>query len=241
MPTYVRTLTGFAPPAREDGIPFTTALIQEAASEAGPFTTIETITLDPVDTNPAAPTSRDFTTGLATLDPAGWYRIQWQDVSGHAFNSDPAYFPSPAGAYTTVGALRSELGLDDTQLSDAQATKLCEDASDLIDELLGARPVDETTGRKVVESDEEAWRWIKLTRAALKLAVRLHSQPKLTEMLWRKVRGPDFWFEDPSGSEFGQDVEALLNQSGFRRLTTTVSGKPGHPPWHGFAYNVESS
>lgn len=75
------TLKGFSPPQRYDGIPFTHARLEESAVEAGPFTTVQTFTLSPVDVDPSNPFYRDFTTELAT-QPDGWYRIVFVDADG---------------------------------------------------------------------------------------------------------------------------------------------------------------
>lgn len=77
----VVTLLDFTPPARVDQT-WTTVRILESASSQGPWTLIDTFTLDPVDTNPADPQSRDFTTTNATL-PAGWYQVVFVDAAGN--------------------------------------------------------------------------------------------------------------------------------------------------------------
>ena len=105
---YVRSLEGFAPPKRYDGLPFTQALIQEAATSAGPWTTLETKTLSPVDADPANPATRSFTTALATL-AAGWYRILWRDAAAAEFASDAVYFPVTLADLTTRAAVREFL------------------------------------------------------------------------------------------------------------------------------------
>lgn len=187
-------------------------------------------------------------TNLVAPTTAGTYIVLWD--SGGAtpsFASEelvvayapPASVPA-AGRYTSPTDLRAELGVSSTVLDDAAATKLIVDAEDLIDELLGVRVVDETTGRKVVQSEVDGWRWTKLSRATVKLAARLHKEPGLTGRLWRSVSGPDFSFSGPlSGTEFGPLVEALLNQSGLRRLTTIAGPGRDRPPWFGFAYNAD--
>ena len=92
--TYVRTFEAQIPPARYDEIPFTEAIILESAAGGGAYSAIETITLDPVDTDPADPATRNFTTAEAALS-VGWYIIRWQDDDGVQFNSDPIeYFPN---------------------------------------------------------------------------------------------------------------------------------------------------
>lgn len=93
--TYIRSLDDTYPPARFDGVAFTTAIIQEApevAGAPGSFSTIDTKTLTPADSNPAQPMARDLTTTLATLTTA-WYRIIWQDGAAAQFIGDPVRYP----------------------------------------------------------------------------------------------------------------------------------------------------
>lgn len=145
----------------------------------------------------------------------------------------------PEPYYCTAQDLRDKLGLDTTALSDAAAAAFIETAEDLIDEDLGARPIDETTGRKVVISDIETWQATKLKRATVNLAALLHAKPDLTDPgKYTEITGPDFSFKGPVGSRFGDTVDAPLNQSGLRRLTTTVGGGRARPPWYSFSYNV---
>lgn len=143
-------------------------------------------------------------------------------------------------SYTTPALLRAALGTDAATLPDDAANLLIEDTCDLIDEDLGAWRIDPATGRKIVEADVEAWQWSKLQRAATKLAAAVYSDPKVaTGERWRRMKGPDFEVEDPRGSSAlgGASVAALLNQSGLRRLTTTL-GPRRVPSWYGFQLNV---
>lgn len=79
----------YKPPSRYPPLltPWTVAEIQEADSEDGPWTTIDSITLDPVDSQPTRPQTRNFVTTKATLDE-GWYRIVWKDEEG---NTQPTF------------------------------------------------------------------------------------------------------------------------------------------------------
>jgi hypothetical protein len=91
--TYVKTLEGAKPPQRFDSVPFTTARFQESATDAGPWTTVQTFPLSPVDPDPSDPLARDLTTSLAALE-AGWYRVQWVDSGNATTNSVPVRIPS---------------------------------------------------------------------------------------------------------------------------------------------------
>jgi hypothetical protein len=82
------TFTDYRPVARYPPIttPWTQARIEEAPAETGPWTTIDTITLSPVDSDPTAPQARSFSTPNATLTRAG---------TGSSFSTPPATRTSP--------------------------------------------------------------------------------------------------------------------------------------------------
>lgn len=82
---FLVSLTDLRPSARFDGQAWTDARLEEATSPLGPWTVLETVALDPVDADPAAPQERSFTTALATLE-AGFYRVVWLDA---ALNTQP--------------------------------------------------------------------------------------------------------------------------------------------------------
>jgi hypothetical protein len=79
--SVVVSFTGWTPPARYDDLPWTEARIQESATENGVYTQIDVYTLDPVDTDPADPVARTFTTELGTV-ASQWYRLVWADADG---------------------------------------------------------------------------------------------------------------------------------------------------------------
>lgn len=143
--------------------------------------------------------------------------------------------------YCTAEELRTELGVEQATLPDPAAISLIETAEDIIDEDLGIGAVDDTTGRRIIQASVEAWQFTKLKRATVKLAAFLHRNPGvLTQSRYRRVSGPDFSFSEPIGSLFGLEVELPLNQSGLRRLTTTLDGRPARPPWRDFIVNDSS-
>ena len=76
----VVSFRGWTPPARFDELPWTDVKIQEAATELGAYSTIETVALDPVDSDPSEPEARDFTTEEGTGDEL-WYRLIWVDAT----------------------------------------------------------------------------------------------------------------------------------------------------------------
>lgn len=136
--------------------------------------------------------------------------------------------------YTTITALRTETATDATSLPDAQATRLITTAENLIDQALGARWVDEATGRKVVQADIDAWRWNKLSDATTYLAARLYAHPELLDQRFSSVRGPDFAVSGPTGPGLiTNEIDALLNASGLRRLGGRARGGPAYRGWRG--------
>jgi hypothetical protein len=106
--SLVITLENYVPTPRYDDTPWTQARIQEAATAdaANPdWTTIETITLDPVDADPENPASRDFTTENGTAADM-WYRIVFVDADGdELLPTVPVQNTTPIAAYATVTEL----------------------------------------------------------------------------------------------------------------------------------------
>ncbi len=79
----VLTFPPYTPPARNDDEPWTEALVQQADASDGTYALIDTLTLDPVDTDPTHPQERHLTTYEADDTPGKWYRIVWQDALAH--------------------------------------------------------------------------------------------------------------------------------------------------------------
>lgn len=107
----------------------------------------------------------------------------------------------------------------DPDLTDDEADQLGEDASNAIDLMLGARPVNED-GWKVSESLVQSWQWGKLKTATLRVAKRLHESPDmLTEQQFETVKGPDFEMTGPKNSglqaRLGPDVWGLIVNTGL--------------------------
>jgi len=71
----------FTPAARYDSIPWETVEIEEAATEDGAYSLIDTQTLSPLDADPTNPASRDFSTSNGTEDDQ-WYRVRFVDGNG---------------------------------------------------------------------------------------------------------------------------------------------------------------
>jgi hypothetical protein len=103
--TQVVSFERYRPVARYDGLPWTQVRIEEAATEDGTFTAIETIALSPVDSDPSDPQARSFTTELAN-DGALWYRIVFVDANGdESVATDPIQNTDVIDAYATVPEL----------------------------------------------------------------------------------------------------------------------------------------
>lgn len=107
--SQVISFQSYSPTPRYDGLPWTEALIQEAAAAdavTADWTTIDTITLSPVDADPENPASRDFTTQLASDTANLWYRIVFADADGDLMlPTVPVQNVAPIIVYATVAEL----------------------------------------------------------------------------------------------------------------------------------------
>lgn len=93
--SYVRSFEGYTPPPRYDEAadPFTEVVVEEAQTRDGTFAAIATFNLDPVDTDPADPQERSFTTDAAQFNP-GYYRLVWKDAAGQESTTGVQKAPS---------------------------------------------------------------------------------------------------------------------------------------------------
>lgn len=78
--SQVVSFSGYTPPARFDLEPWTDVRIEEASSEDGTYTAIDTLALSPVDPDPSNPAARDFTTAQGTAADL-WYQVVFLDAS----------------------------------------------------------------------------------------------------------------------------------------------------------------
>src|SRR4051812_48127601 len=102
MPTtYVVSLAGNVPPVRYDSVAWTKAKLEEATTETGSYSLIETFTLSPVDSDPTNPAARNFTSAKATAS-TNWYRISFEDASGNLALTSPV-FNSAQGSASLCG------------------------------------------------------------------------------------------------------------------------------------------
>lgn len=132
--------------------------------------------------------------------------------------------------YAQPADLRAELGVDSSVLDDDAALKLIADAEDVVDSLLGAWPIQITTGRKIDPTLHGilSWQIGKLTRATVKIAALVHATPDIfTQRQYTSVSGPDFTVSGPVSGLLGTHVLAILDSSGLRRLTTRATPRIG--------------
>lgn len=103
--TEVVSFNNYRPPARYDDVPWTQAQIDEAANATGPWTTIDTITFDVPDPDPADPGERSFTTPNGTA-PDLWYTVTFiDDDSGTSIPTTPIQNTAAGTPYATVDDL----------------------------------------------------------------------------------------------------------------------------------------
>jgi hypothetical protein len=174
--TVVVSLAGVTPPARYDEQAWTRARIQQAATETGSYTLLETIDLDPVASNPAHPPTYDLTTALAT---AGyWHRVVWVDDSGNLSEpTDPVHDLSGTTAYATRSELAAILKVNETNNAAALDRVL----------LAAAGEINSETGR----TDLAGW----------ELALAEQVNLARAEELWKQSKAP--WGLIGVDTEFG--------------------------------------
>lgn len=112
--TQVLTITGQTPPARADDLAWTQARLEQADTEGGSYTLLQTFDLNPVDGDPAHPQTRSFTSEDATVGK--WYRIVWADEDGDLSGPGaPVEFTGTGvTAYATAAELARLLKVDAT-------------------------------------------------------------------------------------------------------------------------------
>lgn len=138
----VVSLTGFTPGARYDGVAWTRARIEEAPNPAGPWTALSTVTLTPVDTDPARPMLRSFTVTNAVNPAADVFRVVFIDVALVEQASPAIRLPAAYAAVQDVRLALSPDGLADAataaSLSDAELADALSEAQSEVDARLAA-------------------------------------------------------------------------------------------------------
>lgn len=143
--TQVVSLQDYRPSPRYDSIPWTQALIEEGTASVGPWVTLETIAISPVDADPSNPAYRNFTTELGT-GPDLWYRITFLDADGDVgLPTVPVQNTTPSRpVYATVEELATILRVSATTRH-AALLRVLESAAMEIDSEIGTADVNGTS------------------------------------------------------------------------------------------------
>jgi hypothetical protein len=168
--TFVVSLERFTPPARSDGVPYTSVRIEEAATSSGPWAVIDTQATAP-DADPEYPATRDLTTTKATL-AEGWYRVTWVDLNAVAATPSDAVQnrlelaggtrPTVADVASKVRARTRVKGGGQAGTFNTKTNPTADDVEALIDEAL-----DEVLGK--VREPEAATDYERRVRGAVAL------------------------------------------------------------------------
>ena len=143
--TVVVSLEDYRPSPRYDGLPWTSAQIQEGTAATGPWTTLETQVLSPVDADPRNPAYRNFTTALGTANEL-WYRVVFLDAA--LANGLPT-FPiqntlDDRPVYASVAQLATVLRVNATTRHD-DLMRCLKAAATEIDKEIGPVDIDDNT------------------------------------------------------------------------------------------------
>jgi hypothetical protein len=130
----VVTLTDYQPTERFDGNAWTSARIEGSASSGGPWATVETIELDPVDADPKEPATRNFTTAQA-LTTQTWFRVVFVDDDDNELPTEPTTILRPA--FASVADVEVRAGRDLTDGEQAMAEQVLLMVSGLIATTVG--------------------------------------------------------------------------------------------------------
>lgn len=143
--TVVVSLEDYRPSPRYDGEPWTDARIEEAPASTGPWVTLETQVLVPVDADPQNPAYRNFTTDLGTAEEQ-WYRIVFLDADASTgLPTVPVQnVEDDRVVYCSVSELATVLKVNATSRHDS-LMRVLKAASDEIDHEIGATDIDGNT------------------------------------------------------------------------------------------------
>jgi len=125
------------PAARFDNVPWSGAIPEEGASQSGPWITLTTIELAPLDADPTDPQARSLTIVDASDDPDLWYRFTFTDDDGGMGQPTAAIqsitsAEAAAGQFVTSEDLAVRLGLEFTAEEADRADTLLTAATGLI-------------------------------------------------------------------------------------------------------------
>jgi hypothetical protein len=137
----VVSLEDYRPAPRYDSLPWTEARIEEAESSEGPWTILETQALSPLDSDPANPAYRNFTTALGNALEL-WYRIVFTDATlATGLPTVPVQnVEDDRPVYASVSELATLLNVNASTRHDA-LMRVLKSAADEIDAEIGAEDV----------------------------------------------------------------------------------------------------
>lgn len=131
--TQVISFTDYVPAARFDAVPWAHVKVEEGTTSAGPWVTLSTINLSPLDADPSNPQERDITVTNGTA-PDLWYRLTFSDASGNT--GQPSAPVQNADASTdslaTTADMEARLGITFTSDERDRAATLLDQASGLV-------------------------------------------------------------------------------------------------------------
>jgi len=149
----VRTLVGFVPLRRNDGIPWSEVDVEQGLTPRdGPWVTIDTQALSPLDADPWEPAARTVTTTEATGDDGPWFRLRFRDADDNvditesvALTGEGVLLPPSAEDVRSRSKLLQERYPADPFDADveAQLREVVADATALVEQLT-CRTMDDT-------------------------------------------------------------------------------------------------
>jgi hypothetical protein len=172
---YSVSFKDYLPTPRYDGVPWAIINIDEAPTIDGPWEQIDTQALDPIDTDPANPDVRSFTTDLATL-PDGWYRLTFISQDGSAalptaplHNVEDPARPEFWADLSQVGALLRTRTVDSKGVEQGTFTSDTRPTASQVEEKieLGAEDVARDVGSDIPDSLIQSAQALVALRAAM--------------------------------------------------------------------------
>lgn len=173
----------YAPPPRYDSLPWTNIQIFESTSKDGPWSQIDSFAILPLDTNPAHPAARNFSTDNALLPfGTGWYKVRFVDEASDFVEAEPIqnvepeaseYLPSLSDvADLLLSRTRDSNGVyqntftNDTTPTDEQARRIILKAGD---------DVRRAIGTDIPDNLRDDARRVVAARAAMMIELSLYS------------------------------------------------------------------
>jgi hypothetical protein len=197
----VVSFTDYTPIPRFDDVPWTTVMIEESISEAGPWTLIDTQNLMPIDGDPSDPMPRSFTTDNATADSGLWYRISFGDNLNNVMQMTPTFNGIPIEWTPTIpdvaGVIlirtRDENGVfqntftDQTIPTDEQVRQLIDKAVNNVRPLIGTDIPEDLIQEAQDVTAIRAAMYVELTFFGNEVAQNRSVYPHLKELFDEKI------------------------------------------------------